>query len=81
MRDRERSVVDEIHFHRLTGDDGTAPLDWRFVAGLLADELDALVIRFGGAPGITAADEERIARAAVALRQYRAACIETDDPD
>lgn len=80
MNDRERSVVDEIHFHRLTGDDGAAAIDWRYVAAILAVELDALTLRFSGAPGTTPADEERVARAAVALRQYRLACTETDDP-
>ncbi len=77
---RDRSILDEIRFHRLTGEDGTAPIDWRYVAAILADELDALTLRLNGAPGITPADEERVARAGVALKQYRAACTETDDP-
>ncbi len=80
MPDRDRSIVDQIQLHRLTGDDGPAPLDWRQVAGVLADELDGLAKRFDRAPGNSPADEERIARATSALRQYRAACSEFDDP-
>jgi hypothetical protein len=75
----DRSILDAIYFHRLTGDDGPADLNWRRVAGVLAEQLDALALRMTGAPGNTAADEERIARAAVALKQFRAACAETDD--
>ena len=77
----DRSILDEIRFHRLTGDDGPAELDWRHVAGVLAEQLDALARRMAGAPGNSQADEERIARAAVALKQFRAACAETDDPN
>lgn len=74
------SVHDQIRFHRLTGDDGVADLDWRYVAAVLAEQVDYLAMRLSGSPGTSPADEERIARAAVALKQYRAACAEHDDP-
>lgn len=80
MAQHARSILDEIRYHRLAGDDGPADLNWRHVAELLAGELDTLALRLAGAPGITDADEERVARATVALRQYRAAVKETDDP-
>lgn len=80
MTDHDPSIFDAIRFHRLTGDDGPADLDWRQVAGVLAEQLDAMAMRLAGAPGTTPADEERVARAAVALKQYRAACAEFDDP-
>lgn len=80
MPEHERSILDEIRFHRLTGDEGIAPLHWRDVAAVLAEALDALALRLSGSPGLTEADDERVARAACALRQYRAACSEHDEP-
>lgn len=76
-----RSVFDAIRFHRLTGDDGPTAIDWRQVAARMAGELDALSQRLAGAPGTTSADEERVARAGLVLREYRAACAELDDDD
>jgi hypothetical protein len=63
----------------LNRDDGPADLNWRQVSEILAEQLDALAARLADAPDNTDADDERVARAAVALRQYRAACTETDD--
>lgn len=80
MPDFDRSILDEIRFSRLAGDEGPVELDWRHVAVLLAEQLDALAMRLAAAPGSSEADEERVARAVVALRQYRAACAECDDP-
>lgn len=79
MTDHERSILDLISFHHLAGDNGPARLDWRHVAEVLADELNAMAMRLAGSPNATAADEERVARAALALKQFRAACAETDD--
>jgi len=79
MAEHERSILDEIRFHRLTGDEGAAPIEWRAVAAVLAEELDVLAMRLAGSPGISEADEERVARAACALRQYRSACTEHDE--
>lgn len=79
MPRHEKSILDVIRFAHLVGDDGPTDLNWRQVAELLADELDALAIRLSGDPDRTEADEERVARAVVALRQFRAACIEVDD--
>ncbi len=80
MADHKRSILDEIQFARLAGDSVSNRLDWRHVAEILHEQLDALAMRLAGAPGTTEADAERLARAAVALRQYRAACTEHDEP-
>jgi hypothetical protein len=79
MPEFSRSIEDEIRYARLVGDDGPADLNWRQVSEILAEQLDALAARLADAPDNTDADDERVARAAVALRQYRAACTETDD--
>lgn len=75
----DRSIFDAIRLHRLAGDDGPADLDWRQLAGLLAEQVDGLAKRLDGAPGTTDADAERVARAASALKQYHAARAELDD--
>jgi hypothetical protein len=79
MPQHEKSILDAIRFARLVGDDKPLDLNWRQVAELLADELDALAMRLSAVPDKTEADEERVARAVVALRQFRTACAETDD--
>ena len=74
------SILDVIRMSRLAGAGADADIDWRTVAELLADQLDALAVRMADVPGLTEADRERVARAAVAIRQYRTACAElTDD--
>jgi hypothetical protein len=75
----EKSILDAIRFARLVGGDEPTDLNWRQMAELLADELASLAMRLSGSPGATDADEERVARAALALKQFRAACAETDD--
>jgi hypothetical protein len=75
----EKSILDAIRFARLVGGDEPTDLNWRQMAELLAEELDALAMRLSGSPGATDADEERVARAALALKQFRSACAETDD--
>lgn len=79
MAEHGRSILDAIRFARLVGDDKPVDLNWRQVAALLADELDALAMRLSSIPDKSEADEERVARAVVAIRQFRAACAETDD--
>lgn len=79
MPEHGRSIIDAIRFARLVGDDKPVDLNWRQVAELLADELDALAMRLSSIPDKSEADEERVARAVVAIRQFRAACAETDD--
>ncbi len=79
MHNFERSIADQIRFHRLAGDDSPFAVDWRQVADRLAGELEALSRRLAGAPGTTNADEERVARAALALKEFRTACAEIDD--
>ena len=75
-----RSIIDVIRMSRLAGAGADADIDWRTVADLLADQLDALAVRMADVPGLTEADRERVARAAVAIWQYRVACAElTDD--
>lgn len=78
MPQHEKSIFDTIRFAHLVGDDGPTDLNWRQVAELLADELDAIALRLSGDPNRTEADEERVARAIVAIRQFRAACAEAD---
>jgi hypothetical protein len=76
-----RTVAELIRFHRLVGD--CTPIDWRYVAGRLAEELTAIVKRFDGDPNMTEADLDRLARAAVALREHQLAAEEVagDDED
>jgi hypothetical protein len=74
-----RTVAELIRFHRLVGD--CTPIDWRYVAGRLAEELTALVRRFDGDPNLTDADQDRLARAAVALREHQLASDEERDED
>ncbi len=79
MSDHEKSLSDEIRFHRLVGDDEPLAVDWRRLAKRLAGQLEVLAKRLSGAPGTTNADEERVARAALALKEFRTACAEIDD--
>jgi hypothetical protein len=74
-----RTVAELIRFHRLVGD--RTPIDWRYVADRLAEELAALVRRFDGDPNLTDADQDRLARAAVALREHGLAVEELRDDD
>ena len=74
-----RTVAELIRFHRLVGD--RTPIDWRYVADRLAEELTALVRRFDGDPNLTEADQDRLARAAVALREHQLAVEELRDDD
>ena len=74
-----RTVAELIRFHRLVGD--RTPIDWRYVAGRLAEELAAIVRRFDGDPNLTDADQDRLARAAVALREHGLAVEELRDDD
>jgi hypothetical protein len=76
-----RSVFDAIRFHRMTGDDGPLAVNWRQACARMAEELEALSRRLDGSPGNSRADEERIARAALVLREYRAACAELDNDE
>ena len=74
-----RTVAELIRFHRLVGD--RTRIDWRYVADRLAEELAALVRRFDGDPNLTDADQDRLARAAVALREHQLAVEEVRDDD
>lgn len=74
-----RTVAELIRFHRLVGD--RTPIDWRYVADRLAEELTALVRRFDGDPNLTEADQDRLARAAVALHEHQLAADEERDED
>ena len=74
-----RTVAELIRFHRLVGD--RTPIDWRYVADRLAEELTAIVRRFDGDPNLTEADQDRLARAAVALREHGLAVEELRDDD
>jgi hypothetical protein len=74
-----RTVAELIRFHRLVGD--RTPIDWRYVADRLAEELTAIVRRFDGDPNMTEADLDRLARAAVALREHQLAADEERDED
>ena len=74
-----RTVAELIRFHRLVGD--RTPIDWRYVADRLAEELTAIVRRFDGDPNLTDADQDRLARAAVALREHQLAADESRDDD
>jgi len=74
-----RTVAELIRFHRLVGD--RTPIPWRYVADRLAEELTALVRRFDGDPNLTDADQDRLARAAVALREHQLARDEERDDD
>ncbi len=76
-----RTVAELIRFHRLVGE--PTPIPWRYVADRLAEELTALVRRFDGDPNLTEADQDRLARAAVALREHQLAAEEVagDDDD
>jgi len=62
----------------MAGDGVAEAVDWRQVSDLLADEVESLGKRLASSPGLTEADDERLARAAVALRQYRAARVDDD---
>jgi len=74
-----RTVAELIRFHRLVGD--RTPIPWRFVADRLAEELTSLVRRFDGDPNLTEADQDRLARAAVALHEHQLAADEERDED
>jgi len=74
-----RTVAELIRFHRLIGD--RTPIPWRYVADRLAEELTALVRRFDGDPNLTEADQDRLARAAVALHEHQLASDEERDED
>jgi hypothetical protein len=74
-----RTVAELIRFHRLVGD--RTPIDWRYVADRLAGELTALVKRFDGDPNMTEADQDRLARAAVALHEHQLARDEECDDE
>jgi len=76
-----RTIGELIRFHRLVGD--RTPIPWRYVADRLAEELTAIVRRFDGDPNLTEADQDRLARAAVALREHQLAAEEVagDDED
>ncbi len=74
-----RTIGELIRFHRLVGE--PTPIPWRYVAGRLAEELTALVRRFDGDPNLTDADQDRLARAAVALREHQLAVDEERDED
>ena len=74
-----RTVAELIRFHRLVGD--RTPIPWRYVADRLAEELTAIVRRFDGDPNLTDADQDRLARAAVALREHGLAVEELRDDD
>ena len=74
-----RTIGELIRFHRLIGD--RTPIDWRYVADRLAEELTAIVRRFDGDPNLTDADGDRLARAAVALREHQLAAEEERDED
>ena len=74
-----RTVAELIRFHRLFGD--RTPIPWRYVADRLAEELTAIVRRFDGDPNLTDADQDRLARAAVALREHGLAVEELRDDD
>ena len=74
-----RTVAELIRFHRLFGD--RTPIPWRDVADRLAEELTAIVRRFDGDPNLTDADQDRLARAAVALHEHQLARDEERDED
>jgi len=76
-----RTIAELIRFHRLVGE--PTPIPWRYVADRLAEELAALVKRFDGDPNLTEADQDRLARAAVALHEHQLAAEEVagDDDD
>jgi hypothetical protein len=74
-----RTVAELIRFHRLVGD--RTPIPWRYVADRLAEELAAIVRRFDGDPNLTDADQDRLARAAVALHEHQLAADEERDED
>ena len=74
-----RTIGELIRFHRLIGE--PTPIPWRYVADRLAEELAALVRRFDGDPNLTDADQDRLARAAVALREHQLAVEEVRDDD
>jgi len=74
-----RTVAELIRFHRLVGE--PTPIPWRYVADRLAEELAALVKRFDGDPNLTEADQDRLARAAVALHEHELARDEERDED
>jgi hypothetical protein len=54
-------------------------LDWPGIAERLAEELAALSARLAGDPQASAADHERLDRAAVVLRDYRAVRAADDE--
>lgn len=74
-----RTIAELIRFHRLVGE--PTPIPWRYVADRLAEELAALVRRFDGDPNLTEADQDRLARAVVALREFQLAADESRDDD
>jgi len=74
-----RTVAELIRFHRLVGE--PTPIPWRYVADRLAEELTALVRRFDGDPNLTEADQDRLARAAVALHEHQLGRDEEQDED
>jgi len=74
-----RTVAELIRFHRLVGE--PTPIPWRYVADRLAEELAAIVRRFDGDPNLTDADQDRLARAAVALHEHQLAAEEVAGDD
>ena len=76
-----RTIGEAIRLHRLIGDDTPLAVDWRYVADRLAEELAAIAKRFDGDPHLTEADHDRLARAAVALREHQLAAEELRDDD
>ena len=76
-----RTIGEAIRLHRLIGDDTPLVIDWKYVADRLAEELAAIVRRFDGDPTLTEADQDRLARAAVALREHQLAAEELRDDE
>jgi hypothetical protein len=74
-----KSITDVIRLSRLAGAGPDPNIDWRTVADLLADQLNDLAVRMSDLPGLTEADRERVARAALAIVQYRTTCAQLDD--
>jgi hypothetical protein len=76
-----RTIGEAVRLHRLIGDDTPLVIDWRYVADRLAEELTAIVRRFDGDPNPTDADQGRLAREAVAMREHQLAVEELRDDE
>jgi hypothetical protein len=72
----QEQLANRIHLQRLMRRDAPGVFDWPAIANRLADELTAIVARVADLPGRTAADDERIERAAAALRDFQAASMD-----